>query len=196
MMRRRAFPGHGPDVDARYQRSAQWLLAAVYGRRGRELVPHERRAAGQGGIGGRRLQRRLPGADRSRQGHPRYPRFLWRIPAPRPHRADGVRQHHDATSPRRHRRLLHGREFGIDGDRRQRRCGRPDRAQDRLADRISNESRRTPLSTWSTSSPTKSRWRSRPPRTTAPSTAMAPRPSARCAASAPSCSTAPTPRPR
>ncbi len=30
-MKRRAFPGYGPDVDARYQRSAQWLLAAIYG---------------------------------------------------------------------------------------------------------------------------------------------------------------------
>jgi HK97 family phage major capsid protein len=29
-MRRRAFPGYGPEVEARYQRSAQWLLAAVY----------------------------------------------------------------------------------------------------------------------------------------------------------------------
>lgn len=29
-MRHRAFPGYGPDVEARYQRSAQWLLAAVY----------------------------------------------------------------------------------------------------------------------------------------------------------------------
>jgi len=29
-MKRRAFPGHGPEVEARYQRSAQWLLAAVY----------------------------------------------------------------------------------------------------------------------------------------------------------------------
>lgn len=30
-MRRRAFQGSGPEVDARYQRSAQWLLAAIYG---------------------------------------------------------------------------------------------------------------------------------------------------------------------
>lgn len=29
-MKRRAFPGYGPEVEARYQRSAQWLLAAVY----------------------------------------------------------------------------------------------------------------------------------------------------------------------
>jgi HK97 family phage major capsid protein len=28
---RRAFPGYGPDVDAKYQRSAQWLLATIYG---------------------------------------------------------------------------------------------------------------------------------------------------------------------
>lgn len=30
-MRRRAFPGYGPEVEARYQRSAQWLRAAIYG---------------------------------------------------------------------------------------------------------------------------------------------------------------------
>jgi hypothetical protein len=29
-MRRRAFPGSGPDVDARYQRAGQWLLATIY----------------------------------------------------------------------------------------------------------------------------------------------------------------------
>lgn len=29
-MRRRAFPGYGPEVEARYQRAAQWLLAAIY----------------------------------------------------------------------------------------------------------------------------------------------------------------------
>lgn len=31
-MRRRAFPGYGPEVEARYQRSAQWLLATIYER--------------------------------------------------------------------------------------------------------------------------------------------------------------------
>jgi HK97 family phage major capsid protein len=30
-MRRRAFPGYGPEVDARYQRAGQWLRAAIYG---------------------------------------------------------------------------------------------------------------------------------------------------------------------
>lgn len=30
-MKRRAFPGYGPEVDARYQRAGQWLLAAIYG---------------------------------------------------------------------------------------------------------------------------------------------------------------------
>src|SRR5258708_1168167 len=29
-MRHRAFPGRGVDVDARYQRAGQWLLAAIY----------------------------------------------------------------------------------------------------------------------------------------------------------------------
>lgn len=29
-MRRRAFPGSGPEVEARYQRAGQWLLAAIY----------------------------------------------------------------------------------------------------------------------------------------------------------------------
>ena len=29
-MRHRAFPGRGPDIEARYQRAAQWLLAAIY----------------------------------------------------------------------------------------------------------------------------------------------------------------------
>lgn len=29
-MRHRAFPGRGPDVDARYQRAGQWLLATIY----------------------------------------------------------------------------------------------------------------------------------------------------------------------
>lgn len=32
MRRRRAFPGFGPDVDAKYERSAQWLLAAIWER--------------------------------------------------------------------------------------------------------------------------------------------------------------------
>lgn len=30
-MRHRAFPGYGPDVEGRYQRSCQWLLATMYG---------------------------------------------------------------------------------------------------------------------------------------------------------------------
>jgi HK97 family phage major capsid protein len=30
-MKRRAFPGYGPDVEARYQRAGQWLLATVFG---------------------------------------------------------------------------------------------------------------------------------------------------------------------
>lgn len=29
-MKRRAFPGHGPEVDARYHRAGQWLLAALW----------------------------------------------------------------------------------------------------------------------------------------------------------------------
>lgn len=29
-MKRRAFPGFGPDVEARYQRAGQWLLATIY----------------------------------------------------------------------------------------------------------------------------------------------------------------------
>lgn len=29
-MRRRAFPGYGPEIEARYQRAGQWLLAAIY----------------------------------------------------------------------------------------------------------------------------------------------------------------------
>src|SRR4051794_36778010 len=29
-MRRRAFPGSGPEIEARYQRAGQWLLAAIY----------------------------------------------------------------------------------------------------------------------------------------------------------------------
>src|SRR5690349_5213978 len=29
-MRHRAIPGRGPEVEARYQRAAQWLLAAIY----------------------------------------------------------------------------------------------------------------------------------------------------------------------
>jgi HK97 family phage major capsid protein len=30
-MKRRAFPGHGPEIEARYQRAGQWLLATIYG---------------------------------------------------------------------------------------------------------------------------------------------------------------------
>lgn len=30
-MRHRAFPGSGPEIDARYQRAGQWLLATMYG---------------------------------------------------------------------------------------------------------------------------------------------------------------------
>lgn len=30
-MKRRAFPGYGPDVEARYQRAGQWLRAAIFG---------------------------------------------------------------------------------------------------------------------------------------------------------------------
>ena len=30
-MRRRAFPGSGPEIEARYQRAGQWLLATIYG---------------------------------------------------------------------------------------------------------------------------------------------------------------------
>lgn len=30
-MRHRAFPGSGPEVEARYERAGQWLLAAIYG---------------------------------------------------------------------------------------------------------------------------------------------------------------------
>lgn len=29
-MKRRAFPGYGPEIEARYQRAGQWLLAAIY----------------------------------------------------------------------------------------------------------------------------------------------------------------------
>src|SRR6266481_138112 len=29
-MRHRAFPGSGPEIEARYQRAGQWLLAAVF----------------------------------------------------------------------------------------------------------------------------------------------------------------------
>lgn len=29
-MRHRAFPGHGPDVDAKYERAGMWLLATIY----------------------------------------------------------------------------------------------------------------------------------------------------------------------
>lgn len=29
-MKRRAFPGYGPDVEARYQRAGQWILASIY----------------------------------------------------------------------------------------------------------------------------------------------------------------------
>jgi len=29
-MRHRAFPGAGPEVEARYQRAGQWILAAIY----------------------------------------------------------------------------------------------------------------------------------------------------------------------
>lgn len=29
-MKRRAFPGYGPEVEARYQRASQWLLATIY----------------------------------------------------------------------------------------------------------------------------------------------------------------------
>lgn len=29
-MKRRAFPGYGPEIDARYQRAGQWLLATIY----------------------------------------------------------------------------------------------------------------------------------------------------------------------
>lgn len=29
-MRRRAFPGHGPEIEARYERAGQWLLATIY----------------------------------------------------------------------------------------------------------------------------------------------------------------------
>lgn len=29
-MRHRAFPGHGPDVDAKYERAGKWLLATIY----------------------------------------------------------------------------------------------------------------------------------------------------------------------
>jgi HK97 family phage major capsid protein len=30
-MKRRAFPGYGPEIEARYQRAGQWLLATIYG---------------------------------------------------------------------------------------------------------------------------------------------------------------------
>src|ERR1700675_450343 len=29
-MKRRAFPGYGPEVEARYQRAGQWLLATIF----------------------------------------------------------------------------------------------------------------------------------------------------------------------
>ncbi len=55
----KAFPGSGPDVDARYERAGQWILAAVFDRKGardwcdkKGVQVVKAQAEGIGGAGG------------------------------------------------------------------------------------------------------------------------------------------------
>jgi hypothetical protein len=126
----------GPEIEARYQRAGQWLLAAIYhNEKARAWCKAERRAARQGRGRNHRFERRVPGAHRSGERHPRYSRQLRRVPPPRAHRADGVRQHERCPArPAAPALRLSERARGVGRYRHQRRPDQPDGQEDRLAD--------------------------------------------------------------